>query len=117
MLSAWFRSAAAFGADGVAVVLAVVTDRVEHASRALGAVATELRSPAALDWARRSGARDSDPLLRVAAVRILRAGTDPSDLIALRAAVLDADPLVDVAALRRVHAVVRETDELMRKTW
>ncbi|MEZ6037218.1 MAG: amidohydrolase family protein [Planctomycetota bacterium] len=31
--------------------------------------------------------------------------------------VLDADPLVDVAALRRVHAVVRETDELMRKTW
>ncbi|MEY2981910.1 MAG: hypothetical protein RL562_2137 [Planctomycetota bacterium] len=104
-LAEWFRMAAAFGTkQGVDAVLSIVADGVAHADRALLEVAGELGQGPGLLWARKQGVRDENPSLRLAAVRVLRAGGDAADLGALRAATEDADALVAVEAVEAVGA-------------
>jgi hypothetical protein len=109
-LAEWFRMAAAFGTkQGVDAVLSAVADGVAHADRAMLEVAGELGQGPGLLWARKQGVRDENPSLRLAAVRVLRAGGDAADLGALRAATGDADALVAVEAVEAVG--VRGDDE------
>jgi len=104
-LAEWFRMAAAFRTkQSVDAVLRVVADGVAHADRAMLEVAGELGQGPGLLWARKQGVRDENPSLRLAAVRLLRAGGDAADLGALRAAAEDADILVAVEAVGAIGA-------------
>lgn len=104
-LAEWFRLAAAFRSrQAVDAVLRVVADGVAHADRAMLEVAGELAQGPGLIWARKQGVRDENPSLRLAAVRLLRAGGEAADLGALRAATQDVDPLVAVEAVDAVGA-------------
>lgn len=119
VLGAWFELAAGFrNAAALDAIVAVVEDGVAHADRALLRVAPDLGFPAALDWARRTGLRHDGSMLRLAAVRILRAGGDAADVRALLAAVDDPDPLVAVEAVDAVGARSgHDADELLERLY
>ncbi len=116
-LTAWFGYAAALDSPAaMQSMMEVVAADTPHAPAAFLVVVPRMRNPEVKDWLRNDALRHESPLVRLGAVRALRATASEDDVRALRRAFDDADPLVALEAVDALAAVDgADADELLAK--